>query len=320
MDASTLNKELQEVIKNSLPAGKSIAAFLMDVLKIGKEATYRRLRGEVPLSLHETYLIVKTLGISLDYIIKTIPNENHIFELIQQHYFNLRDIDYKTIYTLNKILKQIKDEPESEFVISSNVFPQIPIHISYLLSKYNSFRWIYRNQKMYTLKPFREIDYPDDVYVMYRNTVFQTMNIKKSYYIWDSMIFAGIVNEIKYFSGIYLINDDDIIQLKEELHNFLFYIENIAKKGVFDTGNKVYIYITNINSDTSYGYLETNHLCVSMIGAFAHNYLVSYDRKALDTIKETINSLKRVSTLISGSGEMYRSAFFKNQHDLVDTL
>jgi len=320
MNASELNKKLQEVIKKNLPEGISIANFLMDNLQTGKEATYRRLRGEVPFSLYEAALITKRLGISLDYIIGTTLGENPVFELIPQHYYNLREEDYKSFKAFKDVLKVIAQEPESEFVVSSNVFPQIPAHVSYLLCKYNSFKWIYQNQDLNAVKPFHEIDYPEHIHLMHKDTIYQTMNIKKSCYIWDNMIFSSVVKEINYFSSIYLINKEDVKKLKEELHNLLYYMENIAEKGVFDTGNKVDIYVSDIISDAAYSYIETNHISVSMIGAFVLNYLVSYDRKALERVKERMNSLKRVSTLISGSGELYRLSFFNKQHEIVDTL
>ncbi len=116
------------------------------------------------------------------------------------------------------------------------------------------------------------------------------------------------------------MNDKDIEDLKAELHNFLNRMEEFASKGRFDNGNKVQIYISNINTDTAYSYLETENIHLSMIGAFTMNYVVSLDTNSLLRMKDRIHSLKRVSTLISESGEIQRIQFFKVQHELIDTL
>ena len=49
MIINELNTGLIEAAKEKVPAGANLANTLMDTLYIGKEAIYRRLRGEVPL-------------------------------------------------------------------------------------------------------------------------------------------------------------------------------------------------------------------------------------------------------------------------------
>ena len=49
------NANLIEAMKEKLPLKGQLADMLMDTLYIGKEAVYRRLRGEVPLTLQESY-------------------------------------------------------------------------------------------------------------------------------------------------------------------------------------------------------------------------------------------------------------------------
>ena len=116
------------------------------------------------------------------------------------------------------------------------------------------------------------------------------------------------------------MDDKDISEFKIELHKILNYLEELASKGKFENGNKVQFYISNINSDTTYSYLETDTVHLSMIGAFAMNYVVSLETESLQRMKNRIHSLKRVSTLISESGEIQRIQFFKTQHEHIDNL
>lgn len=321
MNADTLNKSLLENIKLKLPKGVTIAQVLMDTLSISKEATYRRLREEVPLSLYEAAVLTKKLNISLNPIIETTLSENSMFELKAQHFYNLRNLDYKMLYEYLDTLVYAAGEPHSEQVFTSNVFPQFPSHKYYMLAKYNSFRWLYINQSpSNTMKSFHEMEYPDELFKVSAEIVDATMDIKSTCYIWDSMIFYYIVKEINYFSNIQLINKEDVLKLKEELFALLKFIEDIAITGRFPNGNKIQIYISNFNSDTSYCYLDTDNLHISMIGAFAPNYAVAMDQNTLLRIKNRIQSLKRISNLISESGEMQRIQFLKEQRKMVETL
>ena len=51
------NTNLIEAMKEKLPLKGKLADMLMDTLYIGKEAVYRRLRGEVPFTLQEAAYI-----------------------------------------------------------------------------------------------------------------------------------------------------------------------------------------------------------------------------------------------------------------------
>lgn len=69
MITSELNTGLIDAVREKLSPKENIANLLMDTLFIGKEAIYRRLRGEVPFILEEAALISRKLGVSLDKIV-----------------------------------------------------------------------------------------------------------------------------------------------------------------------------------------------------------------------------------------------------------
>ena len=64
-----------------LPLKENLANLLIDTLYIGKEAIYRRLRGEVPFTLEEAALISRKLGVSLDNVIGVCFSSNAVFDL-----------------------------------------------------------------------------------------------------------------------------------------------------------------------------------------------------------------------------------------------
>ena len=53
MIMNELNTNLIEAAKEKFPAKGQLANILMDTLYMGKEAIYRRLRGEVPFTFQE---------------------------------------------------------------------------------------------------------------------------------------------------------------------------------------------------------------------------------------------------------------------------
>lgn len=69
MIKSYIVKELINEMKDRMPQDQSLASYLINTLCIGKEAAYRRLRGEVAFTLDEIAIISCNLGISIDQII-----------------------------------------------------------------------------------------------------------------------------------------------------------------------------------------------------------------------------------------------------------
>lgn len=320
MNPITLNTNVIKVIREKLPENTDIVHFLIDILPLGKEAVYRRIRGNVAFSFSEACIIAEKLGISLDYFVNPTSANNIAFELMQQQYYGQKEESYKAFKQFEQLVGYVSEDPSSKFELSHNLFPQIPAHLFYHLSKYNSFKWVYQNKGMQQIKTFKDIEYPPELYQMHKNNNLNTMNIKNTSYIWDHTIFEATVGEIKYFSNINLLDREDVAILKDELHEFLYYVENLAEKGVYPTGNKIDIYISSINSDAAYSYIEATGFQISIIGAFDLHYLISIDSRAFNKMKEKIASLKRGATLISGSGVNYRIPFFRKQHELVDSL
>ena len=136
MITDQLNTGLISAMKEKLPQGTNLANLLMDILYIGKEAVYRRLRGEVPFTLAEAAVISQKIGISLDRITGTTFRGNALFDLNLTHYDNPIETYYGIIEHYAKIFSVIKEEPESELNTSSNIIPQT-IYLKYpLLSKF----------------------------------------------------------------------------------------------------------------------------------------------------------------------------------------
>ena len=97
-------------------------------------------------------------------------------------------------------------------------------------------------------------------------------------------------------------------------------LENFARKGKFESDNEVNIYISNINFEATYSYVESSNVHLSMIRVYAINSITTQDIEMCKSLKEWIQSLKKFSTLISVSGEMQRIQFFQKQREIIDTL
>ena len=257
MITDQLNTGLISAMKEKLPQGTNLANLLMDILYIGKEAVYRRLRGEVPFTLAEAAVISQKIGISLDRITGTTFRGNALFDLNLTHYDNPIETYYGIIEHYAKIFSVINEEPESELNTSSNIIPQT-IYLKYpLLSKFRMFKWIYQHSQQNNTQCYEQLELPDKLLDRQREFVSETQFVRNTYYILDSMVFRYLTNDIRYFIDSHLITDENVRNLREELLELVDELEHIATVGAFETGREVQFYVSNINFEATYSYVES---------------------------------------------------------------
>lgn len=321
MITDKLNTGLINLMKEKIPDGVNLATLLMDTLYIGKEAVYRRLRGEVPFTLAEAAVISQKLGVSLDKLTGENFSGNAMFKLNIINYEDPIETYYTIVDNYVNIFKEYAKEPDTEFATASNIVPQT-LYLKYeMMSKFRLFKWMYQHDKINSaIKCFEDIPLSNKLLDRQKEFVIESQKFNTSYHIWDSMIFLHLVNDIKYFTTIKLISDENIKKIKEELLAFLDELEEIAARGKYASGKDVHIFISNINFEATYSYAATRYSHVSLIRVYAINSITSFDTAMFESLKEWIQSLRKFATLISQSGEIQRRQFFQEQRDIVNTL
>jgi hypothetical protein len=320
MKNNSVYDALLNEIRKKIPQNSKLVNKLVDILYIEKEAVYRRLRREVPFTFQEIITISKQLGISLDCIMEIDTHKKRSFQLKLIEYMNPHEIDYLMIQDYVNIIQNSKNKAATETGVISNILPQTLYSGFKLISKFYIFKWHYHydyNQ----IKPFHEMIVPERISNLFADNYIESKNILDTSYILDSQIIQNLINDIKYFSSIRLIKKDDIALIKEELIRFIDYLETIATDGYFkETKNKVQIYISNINIDTNYTYLDTPNYKLSMIWTFILTSTISMDIKTFNIIKNWFWSIIRNSTLITITGEKERILFFETQRKIIEEL
>ena len=319
MITNELNTGLVNAVKEKLPSKDNLANALMDILYIGKEAIYRRLRGEVPFTLTEAAVISRKLGISLDKMIGVSFRDNAVFDMNIVSSEKPFEAYYSILEKQVDLFRSVKEDETSEIGTSSNIIPQT-LSLKYnMLSKFRLFKWMYQNENI-KCKHFEEMEIPQKMVEKQKEYSDLVSHIHSVDYIWDNMIFSHLVNDIQYFCCIHLITDEDKDMLKEELFLLIDEMEELSARGKSKAGNDVKIYISNINFEATYSYLDTSSTQLSLIRIYSINSITTQDQEMFRGLKEWIQSLKKFSTLISESGEMQRIQFFKQQREIVSIL
>ena len=144
--------------------------------------------------------------------------------------------------------------------------------------------------------------------------------VRRTCFILDENLFRSFVKEIKYFSELGLVSTTDVQDMKKELYQLLRELEILSEKGSYHNGNSLSVYLSNVNFEATYSYVEKARFQICFLRVYSINSMDSRDSKICDYQKKWIHSLKRHSTLISQSGEIQRMMFFNEQKKVVDAL
>ncbi len=316
----TLNERLVEALQTRYPQKSQLTGILSDLLRIEKEAVYRRLRSDVSFTFAEVARICTHLNMSADELIAPLSVKDRPFNMKMVDFLNPTAHDYQMMEEFVTALSNLSRDPRSEFGGALNILPQSLVLPFEHIYRFYLFKWKYQYSGP-PVSSYREIGVPERFKEINRQIVHHARNAGTSYYIWDKLIFQYLVNDIQYFVNIRLIPREEVEKLKNELLEFLDYLLWIAHKGSFGTkGNRVRFYITSINFESSYSYFESSEIKMTMFKTFTLNDATSHDEKIFARTKEWMNSLKRTSTLISESGEVPRIRFFRRQREIVSQL
>lgn len=320
MKTDDLHQNFLNVLKSAAPPGINLATFLADTLCLGKEAVYRRIRGDVPFTFYEVSTVARILNISIDNIIGTSIKNSAIFHIDKDEYIDPEEKHYASFENCIRYFKMLENDPVSSLSTSCNIIPFVFFMRKPHIIKFKTFKWMYQQKNIDELKSYHQIRIPDRLMRLHHEHGELLTKLKRSTYTLDSQLFEHVVNDIKYCHSVHLLDDEDIAGLKEELLEVTEEMEQIAAKGRFENGNKVRMYISNLKFDTNYTCIESQNIYLAQVHVFILNALSSFDREIFDDIKNLIKFQQRFSTLISEAGEIQRVQFFRQQRELISDL
>ncbi len=319
METHDYNKTLLDAVRAKLSADINPVWFVMDILSIGKEAAYRRLRGEVCLNLQEAVLLSKKLGISLDEITENYDEKIQHLHMRLAEFENPDERDYHILREYIDLLLSSSMDTFSHITISTNTFPQ-QIYLGYKsLLNFFLFKWIYHN-KSGRGKAYHQVKIPNRMQQIFDDSLHAYRQFASTCFIFDKQIGQSLVTDLKHFVSIGLIREEDKENIRREAYIMLNYMEQICINGVYENGNKVQIYISDISFERSYYNLKIHENYLSIIEACILNGVASSNKISYLKMEEWIDSRRRLSTLITQSGEFQRIEFFSSLRKLLDEL
>jgi len=315
-----LHQNLLNELQKAFPKKKEMVNLLSELLLIEKGAVYRRIREEVPFTFNEVAIISKHLKISLDEMIGNYTNKYTPFQSILTDFISPQKEDINKLESHLKYLQSINNSGNSEIVSVNNILPHELFSEFQSLSQFYLFIWNFHHD-INKAKPFNQIFISDEIKRYLKDYSLEMKKFNKTGFIFDSRVFIFFVNKIKYFNSIRMIEDEDIKKIKDDLLSLLDYIEKLTLTGYFnETGNPVNLYISDLEIAANYACIESDLISMCLVKIFLLSSVGSIDDCTFAKMKKWIQSLIKISTLITVTNEKQRVLYFEKQRKIVDEL
>jgi len=319
-----MNDQLQQnliaTIREKVPKEKNLADYLSDKLSLGRESIYRRLRGDVYFTFDEIAILSQDLGFSVDNIIGAKKEENALFNIHMLQSTNYLDIYKNKMQEYGRMFREMGNRANAEARVSVNSLPYYFYICHKQLSRFRIYKWLHQNQKIGVNDKFADFELPEEILETHRMFNQDIRRIPSITIIMDNNIFWSAAKDIEYFHKRGLLSEDDLELLRGELFDIVDMLEEAATKGMSPDGVKVSIYYSLVDLEASYLHFECDDWHFAQVRVYSISAIDSYDERLCAIQKNWIESLKKYSVLISGSGEIQRFEYMAKQRGYISKI
>lgn len=320
MKKSDLLENFIHALKLKYPKKNELVSVVENTLKIERESASRRLNGKVMFSIRDIGILAYELDISLDDLLQ--PEECNSIPFIMQGPFTAHSMDV-LVDQMQKKVNRLEGISNKTLEVGS-IFNSLPaeFYIPYpFLSKFMIFKWghYFIGSKEYD--NFELWETPKEILDIHDQMLLVHNKYKKVICFWDISLIWNIAKDLEYFFRIHAINQSDVKLIKEDLLDMLSHVE-VLVKGTRKRNSfpEIQFYILSVHVGMTYSYFFSNTKCAISFYTYFMRSLFSENHETCIKVRDWIISMKKVSTLISGSGERERVLFFEEQRKIINNI
>lgn len=322
-----VQQRIFDKIKQQLPKDEKIVDILMNTLHLSQDAVYRRLRGDVPLTIYETKTLCQAYNISFDEI------EQYKKGRVSFNYLPLDRIglNFETWMTgLRDGLKQLKQLENTRMIMSVNDTPIFQLFNLPHLTRFKFFFWAktYLKIPAYEKELFKREKI--DKHVL--GLGIEAHNIYNSIpttEIYSLETLQGTLRQIQYYFEAHLFEDPSyVLELLDNLSDLIKHMKiqaEIGRKFAFgneppSAGNPIEMYFNEtFIADNTY-LIKSDAGSTVYLTHNIMNYLNSTDPYYIQESEFVLDKLINNSNLISEVNTKDRNRFFAALQLQVDSF
>lgn len=320
-----LHEEFLKALADKIPKKATLADTVADLLKLEKDAAYRRLSGRVYFSLREAGILAAKLNLSLDRLLRE-PQGRLWVPITLAHPMRMRSMD--SLYELSDaqmspIARHIERGDPVEAAAIYNTLPMELFMYSPNLTKFMFFKWGYYFVGTEEFDHYTSWELPGNIRKLLLK-MGEIYKFEKIYYIWDESLIGNLCREIYNFKMMNIISNEEKEKIISELKSTLYGLEKILN----GTGNpnvplalETDFYVSSLHLGFTSSYFQSGDEYFSLSFKTDFTFSLIEDRREnFENMKNWMDSFRNISVLLSGSGPVERRLFFEKQHRMIDRM
>lgn len=316
-----LNEILTRKILNYIPKNGKPVNYLMDILDIGRESTYRRIRNNIPFTFEEIARLSIKLDFSIDEIVKNnVINNDFSTDFQQKSENDLVEYYYTSHLDFYNILNSITEAKDVDILFSLNRLYSFFVVDFDILFKFYYFIWLCRCGNGSFNLSFSEIQLPPDIVSIQQKIKSKKSLVKNVTFILDQYIIMKLIRDLQYYYNRKLISKEELDTIKGDIIGFLDRFEEYIQIGRSDAGftNKFYLSLLNVDMNSICGTFDGN--IISQYLTYANTLAQIRNNDMIAIHQKWFHSLQRGSILISQSNEIAQALFLDQQRENIKKI
>lgn len=322
--ADRLQQALLEQIIASFEKKSDAVEELSSLLNLGKDAIYRRLRGDTILTPEEISLLAGTFGISID---------NLVFQGADSVIFNMSNVSGK-INSFQDFFDDLNANVQG-FALLKDVFmyhstSEVPLFYYFFFPELLEFKLYVWGKHIWDFdylsnQPFRKNLIPIDL-IRTNTLILQNWLRMESAEMWSTNLFDNILNQIEFHAAIGGFEDfSDALALCDALSRMSDHFYEMAEKGKKyrpgsypEAGSYFELYHNEMVSAYNTIYMSSPATRMVYVTFGSPNFIKSTDARVCDFMEKWIKTILNKSIMISTSAEKERMRFFQVVRRRID--
>jgi len=310
-------KQLFSYLKAQLKPHEALVDEVADVLGIGQDSAYRRLRAEKPLSWPELAKLASRFSFSIDEIL-SLKAQSVSFQ-----YKNLTTAEdfFNYIHTLKEQLKGIAAIPGNKVFYGA---ADVPVFLHFQQPEHAAFKLFYWQQAVMQLPELKDVPFhPDRVDAEVLKCALELGKYYQkvsSIEIWTEESVITTVRQIKYYLDAGLFEDISLGKLVAEQYLELLKLVKLwAGRSFKDDENQFgyQLFESDISIGNNCVLADVGGKKLAYIRHQTFNTMLTANEKFCAETEQFLQGLMRQSNMISGFAEKQRLSFFNRIQDPV---
>jgi hypothetical protein len=311
-----------EILKSKLPSNYRMADVVGDVLNVGSDSAYRRIRGEKELTLKELIALSQRFNISLDSITNYESN-NILFKYIPLDLNEMNNY-YSYMDDLSNLFETISRSKEKEIYFMALDIPVAhftPFLDLTLFKVYTWFRSVNKLQVSYE-EFVSQLDIPrlSAVYEKIRNAYNQIPSTE----IWTKNTIEPILRLLDYYSDLNCFEKKETLPLV--CHQLLQLMDNIEKYTLEEekecTGRSAFfrMYLSPIDIMNDFMITKRDGINVTSVKLYTINGIFTSNEYFCSEVEKWMKDAMTKSLFLSGASARESFKFFQEIKNKINYL